>query len=279
MLIFNTYKTREGGFEIRRAFPSQHLSHLDPFLMLDHMGPMQVAAGEKAGVSPHPHRGFETVTLMLEGELEHKDSEGNQGVIKPLEVQWMTAAHGIIHSEFPSLKFQEKGGTLHGLQLWVNLPASDKLNKPRYQALTSEEMPTVQIGANSKLQVIAGQYESHQAKTQIHTPLSYYYVSLAAGDEFVHGLHPDWNHYLYVISGSLMVDGSQVNEAQIAVLDPSDDLQAAVQGGDKAQFILLSGQPIKEPIASYGPFVMNTEEEIYQAIRDYQQGKLGKLEG
>jgi quercetin 2,3-dioxygenase len=277
MLIFNTYKTREGGFEIRRAFPSQHLSHLDPFLMLDHMGPMQVAAGQKAGVSPHPHRGFETVTLMLEGELEHKDSEGNQDVIKPLEVQWMTAAHGIIHSEFPSLTFQKKGGILHGLQLWVNLPSKDKLNKPKYQALTAQQMPTKKFGNASQLQVIAGIYEDLEAKTEIHTPLCYYYIHLQNGDNFTHQLNKDWNSYLYVIAGDINVDGSEVKESQIVVLDPSDDLEVTIKSGEDAQFIFLSGQPINEPIASYGPFVMNTEQEIYQAIKDYQEGKLGKL--
>ncbi len=278
MLTFDTYKTKEGGFQIRRAFPSQQLSHLDPFLMLDHMGPMQVEAGEKAGVSPHPHRGFETVTLMLEGELEHKDSEGNQGVIKPLEVQWMTAAHGIIHSEFPSLKFQEKGGTLHGLQLWVNLPAKDKLSKPKYQTLTASEMPMIKFGNASQLQVIAGVYEGEVAKTQIYTPLSYFYINLTSGDQFTHQLNKDWNNYLYVISGNIIVDGSEINEAQIAVLDPNDKLEVTVKSGESAQFIILAGEPIKEPIASYGPFVMNTEEEIYDAVRDYQAGKLGKLE-
>src|SRR5579872_2543020 len=198
-----------GGFLVHRPFPTETLDHFDPFLLLDRMGPASVRPGEAKGAPDHPHRGFETVTYMLEGESEHKDSHGHHGVIRSGDVQWMTAGAGVIHSEMPSEHFQSTGGRMDGFQLWVNLPRSDKMMKPRYQELPSESIPTVQ-GDGFTVRVIAGESHGASAAIDTRTPILYLHVRLDPNMTFEQPLPEDFNAFAYVIRGEVIVDGQPV---------------------------------------------------------------------
>ena len=279
--VVTAHRQLEGaGFAVYRPFPSTSLEMLDPFLMLDEKEPTDYQPGEAKGAPDHPHRGFETVSYVLQGETEHMDSLGNRGVIRKGDVQWMTAGDGIIHSEMPSRNIQTNGGRVHGFQLWVNLPAIDKRTTPRYQALTADEIPTVN-GDGWKAVVIAGDVLGVQGPAGTHTPICYSHITLEPGGALELQLPADHQIGLYVFEGAGLFGASQtlVNQHQMAIFQPCDGSVhlSTSQPGSVTQILLMAGKPIGEPVARYGPFVMNTEAEVLQAIKDYEAGRMGKI--
>lgn len=264
------------GLVVDRPLPGPELDLLDPFLMLDHFGPDVIRPGDAGGLNPHPHRGFETVTLMLEGSMEHLDSEGNRGVIRPGGVQWMTAARGIVHAEYRSRELTANGGRLQGIQLWVNLPRQYKLHEPGYQDLGADRIATVDV-AGGTVRVIAGQLGEVRGPARTFTPVTVLHVVLRAGGEAGIPFARDWNAGVYVITGSADVSGTPVGERCLAVLDPSEGA-IALRADRDAHLLVLAGAPIGEPVVSWGPFVMTTREEIMQAQRDYALGRMGVLD-
>ena len=273
--IIPSYRSQEGGFQIRRTFPSQGLDMLDPFLLLDYFGPMEVERGTKPGVSDHPHRGFETVTYIVEGEVEHNDSRGNHGVIKPGGIQWMTAGSGIIHSEFPSNELSENGGRLKGFQLWVNLPKHKKMMETNYQDLTAKDLPLLEKD-NYTLRVIGGTYDGITSPATIQSSLLIAHLALKEG-VFEWDVTEGHNAALLVMDGQIeamdTISGktTTILESDLAVIGTN---QIRIQTSKPANIILLSGEPLNEPVARYGPFVMSTMGEIKQALLDYQSGIL-----
>ena len=275
--VVTAHRQREGaGFIVRRPFPSDGFQYADPFVVLDEMGPVVYAPGEAVGAPDHPHRGFETVTYVLEGEMEHEDSAGHRGKLGPGDVQWMTAGRGVVHSEMPSAEMQRRGGRVHGFQLWVNLPKRDKMIAPRYQEIPRARIPeaTTPDGL-AHVRVVAGEALGARAVIETRTPISFLHWTFSPGASVRTQVPREHAAYVYVFEGAVRVDGREVREGQLAVLGEGDsvDFKANVS----AQALLLSGVPLREPIVQYGPFVMNTEREIYQAIEDFQAGRLGGI--
>jgi redox-sensitive bicupin YhaK (pirin superfamily) len=268
------------GFPARSLFSyNSHGQHLSPFLLLDYAGPMKFdPAAQPRGVGQHPHRGFETVTIVYEGEVEHRDSTGAGGKIGPGDVQWMTAASGILHEEFHSHDFTRTGGTLEMVQLWVNLPASDKMSAPGYQTLLDQDIPSVDLpDGGGKVRVIAGEYDGRRGPAHTFTPIDVWDVRLNQGHATEFAVAEGRTLALVVLRGTVLVNGTQVaREAQMVMLDRAgSDVQ--VEANSDATFLLLSGEPIDEPIVGYGPFVMNTQDEISQAMADFNSGKFGQM--
>jgi redox-sensitive bicupin YhaK (pirin superfamily) len=279
--IINSMKTIEGGgFVVNRAFPTQGLSDLDPFQLLDEMGPMDVAPGEAKGAPDHPHRGFETVTYMLEGSFEHKDSEGHFGRLSPGDVQWMTAGSGVIHSEMPGKDFLRTGGRMHGFQLWVNLPKRDKMIKPRYQEIPNSKIP-VGRSADGKVtaKVIAGEALGAKAAIETRTPIMYLHFVLQPGAEVIQPVPADYNAFAYVVKGEgNFGEENFARRGQIVAFDKDgDSISIKTSQGLPLELLLIAGVPLNEPVARYGPFVMNTPEEIDQALEDYRNGRMGQI--
>jgi redox-sensitive bicupin YhaK (pirin superfamily) len=275
--IVTAYRQREGaGFIVRRPFPSATLRHADPFLLLDEMGPVEYGPGEAIGAPDHPHRGFETVTYVLDGEMEHEDSAGHRGRLGAGDVQWMTAGRGIVHSEMPSQTMRQRGGRMHGFQIWVNLPARDKMIAPHYQEIPRLRIPeaATQDGLAS-VRVIAGEALGAKAVIETRTPISFLHWILAPGASLDVPVPPDHAAYVYVFEGAVRVAGREVRDGQLAVLGDGNTVH--FEAGERAQALLLSGVPLRQPVVQYGPFVMNTEREIMQAIEDYQAGRLGEI--
>lgn len=268
------------GFPVRSLFSyHSHGKALSPFLLLDRAGPAEFEPGDHArGVGQHPHRGFETVTIVYEGEVAHRDSTGQGGVIGPGDVQWMSAAAGIMHEEFHSEAFTRAGGTLDMVQLWVNLPARDKMSAPGYQAIRSDSIPKVALpdGAGS-VRLIAGDYAGRQGPARTFSPMNVWDLRLKAGASLALPAVDGWNTAIVVLKGSVRINGQEeAGEAQLVLLDPrGSDLQLETREG--AVLLLLSGEPIDEPIVGYGPFVMNSQEEITQAIDDFNSGRFANI--
>jgi redox-sensitive bicupin YhaK (pirin superfamily) len=264
---------------VRRPLPAPGLSALDPFLLIDEMGPIEYKPGEAVGAPDHPHRGFETVTYVLEGEVVHEDSAGHRGTIKPGGVQWMTAGGGIVHSETPSAAALSSGGRAHGFQIWVNLPARLKMTRPRYQELGAEQIPSAQTAdGRAKVKIIAGEALGVRAAIDTHTPIVYQDWSLEPGADVTLALDPAQRVLVYVFSGSVLVGNAQsaVQDGQLAVLGAGDAVR--LRGtAESARLLLLAGVPLGEPVARYGPFVMNTQSELRQAFEDYQSGRMGEI--
>lgn len=281
--IIQSHRQREGGgFIVRRPFPSAGLSHIDPFLLIDEMGPADYGPGEAIGAPDHPHRGFETVTYMLEGEFEHEDSAGHRGTIRPGDVQWMTAGAGIIHSEMPSRRIREEGGRIHGFQIWVNLPAKLKLTQPRYQEVSASEIPRAKSEDGlAEVRVVAGEAFGASAVINTHTPIIYQDFTMKPGGEFTERYPADHRLLLYVFRGAVEIgdERSKVEDGQLALLGEGESIRARVHGDadEDARFLLLGGVPMNEPVARYGPFVMNTKDELMQAFRDFESGKMGDI--
>ena len=278
--VLSSHRQLEGaGFIVRRPLPAPGLTALDPFLLIDEMGPIEYKPGEAVGAPDHPHRGFETVTYVLEGEVIHEDSAGHRGTIKPGGVQWMTAGGGIVHSETPSAAVLEQGGKAHGFQIWVNLPARLKMTRPRYQELGAEQIPTAKTPDGlASVKVIAGEALGVHAAIATHTPIVYQDWALEPGADVTLELDAAQRALVYVFRGSAKVGdaGSDVKDGQLAVLGAGDAVR--LRGGDEsARLLLLAGVPLGEPVARYGPFVMNTERELMQAFQDYQSGKMGEI--
>ncbi len=266
------------GVAIHRAFPNQQLSELDPFLLLDHMGPMHLKPGEAAGFPDHPHRGFETVTYMLHGEFKHRDSFGHSGVIGPGDVQWMTAGSGLVHSEMPGDSVVKNGGRLEGFQLWVNLLARDKMKAPRYQELSAAHIPVARTADGLvEVKIIAGEAMGQKGAVETQIPIQYLHIKLGAGGKFVQEVPANLAAMLYVFEGSVELDGKKAPQFHLVALGDGEMVELSAQ--QPAELLLLAAEPIGEPIARYGPFVMNTEAEIQQAFKDFRDGKMGRIEG
>ena len=271
-----------GGFVVRRPFPIAGLELVDPFLLLDEMGPATYGPGEAKGAPDHPHRGFETVTYMLEGRFEHEDSAGNRGAIAAGDVQWMTAGSGVVHSEMPSDDIRRRGGRIHGFQVWVNLPARDKMMAPRYQEVPASGIPqTATPDGKADVRVIAGEALGVRAVIDTRTPIVYQDWKLRPGALVEQPLAEGHHALVYVFEGSVEVGSDQrsLRDGELGLLGPGTAVRLAVPSGASAgaRLLLLAGQPLREPVARYGPFVMNTESEIQQAFSDYRSGRFGEI--
>ncbi len=268
------------GFPVRSLFSYDNLGqHLSPFLLLDYAGPAEFApAARPRGVGEHPHRGFETVTIVYQGEIAHRDSVGNAGLIGPGDVQWMTAASGILHEEFHSPRFTRTGGALEMAQLWVNLPARHKMSPPRYQTLVDAAIPRVELadGAGS-VRVIAGNHAGHAGPAATFSALNVWDVRLRAGHDASLPVPAGHSAAIALLRGAVSVNGSRrIDAPQLLVLDRAGD-EVRIDAAADSTLLLLSGEPIPEPIVGYGPFVMNSREEIETAMRDFQHGKFGRM--
>jgi len=281
--VINAKTTLEGeGFLVHRAFPNGNLREFDPFLLLDEMGPIEISSGEAKGAPDHPHRGFETVTYMINGAFEHKDSQGHSGKINAGDVQWMTAGSGVIHSEIPEKEFVQKGGTLHGFQLWVNLPKKYKMIKPHYQELLSNKIPTAQ-NDGIHVKVIAGESMGEKAVIETRTPIIYLHFTLQPHAKIIQRIPKNYNAFAYVINGEGLFGDKQISahKEQIILFNQDGNeiiIKASNELSSPLDVLLIAGIPLGEPVVRYGPFVMNTEDEIKQAILDYNTGKMGKID-
>lgn len=268
------------GFPVRSLFSyNSHGRRISPFLLLDHAGPMDFEPAERPrGVGEHPHRGFETVTIVYSGEVEHRDSTGAGGRIGPGDVQWMTAGSGILHDEFHSREFTRTGGELEMVQLWVNLPAEHKMTDPAYQPLVAADIPNVELpGAAGTLRVIAGEFDGRRGPARTHTPMHVWDLHLKRGASARFELPRGWNALLVVLHGTVGVNVSQVARyGQWVLLDREGD-GVEIESNNEAVVLVLAGEPIEEPIVGYGPFVMNTAEQIREAIGDFDSGRFGGL--
>jgi hypothetical protein len=254
---------------------------MDPFILLDHLGPTDWAPGEAKGAPDHPHRGFETVTYVLDGKLRHRDSLDNTGVLGHGDVQWMTAGAGIVHSEMPHEQILREGGRVHGFQLWVNLPRKDKWVRPRYQDTPAARMPDVALDAgDGSVKVVAGDVQGAASSIQTRIPLTFLHAKLKPGGTFRHAVPKDATLFAYVVEGRGRFgrQGTPAAEGDVVVFEKDgDEALLAAPPDSKLSALLVAGSPIGEPVVQYGPFVMNTHEEIMQAMRDYQAGKMGVI--
>ncbi len=268
------------GFPVRTLLAYSNLGPvIDPFLLLDYAGPMEFSpTSERRGVGEHPHRGFETVTIVYQGEVEHRDSSGGGGRIGPGDVQWMTAASGIVHEEFHGREFARRGGPFEMVQLWVNLPAKDKRAQPGYQGILDQEIPKVNlVGGRGSVRVIAGEFAGAKGPARTFTPIHVWDLRLASHQPTDLPLPDGYTTALVVLRGTLRANGSEpIREAEVALFDRAGE-SLRIDEADDATALLLCGEPIGEPIVGQGPFVMNRPEEIRQAIVDYQSGKMGDL--
>jgi redox-sensitive bicupin YhaK (pirin superfamily) len=260
------------GFPVHSVLDYQRHPELSPFLLLDHAGPFDFPPAEKPrGVGWHPHRGFETVTVVLDGEVDHEDTAGNGGRIGKGDVQWMTAGSGLLHKEMHSDAFTRRGGRFHALQLWVNLPAKSKMTPPRYQTLLARDIPVV-----DSVRVIAGEFHGVQGPAQTFTPVTLLEVRLQEKQSLRLNLRDGFSAGLYVVQGQISANGENAAQGELVVLDRKGD-EAVLDAATDAIVFVMNGAPIDEPVAGYGPFVMNTPREIQQAFADYHAGRLGKI--
>lgn len=273
------------GFQVRRPFPGIDMGLADPFLLLDHLGAVEYAPGEAKGAPWHPHRGFETVTYIMDGALEHHDSTGGGGLITDGATQWMTAGAGILHDEVPPAWLIQKGGLFHGVQLWVNLPRELKWTPPRYQDISGKHVRLLtSFDGGALVRLIAGDLAGHEGPGMTWTPITYAHATISPGARFETGWRKDFNAMVYVLSGEGAVGPERrpIHEGQLAVFDNGDSLviEAANVQESRAPYLdvlVLGGRPIREPIVFHGPFVMNSRNEIYDAIRDYHAGRMGQI--
>lgn len=268
------------GFPVRTIFSYQSLGpHISPFLLLDYAGPTAFSpTDEPRGIDEHPHRGFETVTIVYQGELEHRDSAGNHGRIGPGDVQWMTAASGVVHEEKHTQGFARKGGILEIVQLWVNLPSRFKISPPGYQTLLNNQIPIVNLSdGGGTVRVIAGEFQGMKGPARTFTPVNVWDLRMKPGHGADLSLPNGYTTALFILRGKPLVNSSETATEGELVLFESDGERIKVEAREDATILLLNGEPIDEPIASYGPFVINTQEEIRKAIEDYQSGRMGRI--
>ncbi len=268
------------GFPVRNLFPSNGVAgEVNPFLMLDYAGPRRFEpTNRRRGVGEHPHRGFETVTIAYQGAVDHRDSAGNSGTIYPGDVQWMTAASGVVHEEMHEREFSRNGGVFEMVQLWVNLPKAEKMSKPGYQGIASASIPVADLGGGAFARVIAGELNGVAGPARTFTPVSLFDVRIPAGASVELGLREGHNTAIVLLRGDVEINGATPlqGEARMAALSRSGDA-VSIEAKDASVLLVLGGEPIDEPVASYGPFVMNTEAEIRQAVDDYRAGRMGRL--
>ncbi len=266
-----------GPFQVKQPLPSSDLEGLSPFILLHHAGPQTHAPGSiESRLSPHPHRGFEPVTFLFSGKIHHKDSEGNEGFLQSGDVQWMTAGKGIVHSEGPSAEFAKEGGEMELIQLWVNLPRDYKMTEPKYQDIRKESMPLINENG-FEIRLVAGSYKNQKGPADTFTPLTAMMVYFKKDGETAIEIPNGWNMLIYLLAGSIETNGEVLETYNMGIASQEGgavQLKAISDG----KLLLVAGQPIHEPVASYGPFVMNYPGEIKQAILDYQTGKMGVLE-
>ncbi|MGD9797469.1 MAG: pirin family protein [Acidimicrobiia bacterium] len=268
------------GFPVRRAFAGVDLADLDPFIHMDEMGEVDYAPGEPKGTDWHPHRGFETVTYMIDGTFQHQDSNGGGGLIADGATQWMTAGGGILHIETPPERLVVSGGRFHGIQLWVNLPARDKLVAPRYQSLEADRVTLLSSADGASLvRLIAGDVGGHRGPGATYTPITVAHATVAPGARLEIPWRADFNALAYVLAGEGIAggDGHPVAAGQLVRFGAGDSLVLGAGPARPVEVLLLGGRPIREPVAAYGPFVMNTRDELQQAMDDYQAGRLGRV--
>jgi len=285
--VLTTYSAPQGhwvgdGFPVRSllSYDRMGANNISPFLLLDYAGPAQFPPGtRRRGVGQHPHRGFETVTLVLKGELEHRDSTGSGGLIGEGDVQWMTAGAGIVHEEFHSPEFTHQGGVLEMVQLWVNLPARDKNTPAAYQTLLNENIPAVSLGNHvGNLRVIAGDYDGHTGPARTFTPINMWDLTLEPGADVALNVPEGHTAMVVVLKGTVMANGEDLlHDAEVACFDRHGQ-GFQLESNNDARLLVLTGEPINEPVVGHGPFVMNSEAEIHQAIADFQNGEFGRLQ-
>jgi redox-sensitive bicupin YhaK (pirin superfamily) len=264
------------GLDVLRPFPGPQLDYASPFLMLDHFGPDRIRPGDEGGLNPHPHRGFETVTFLFQGSMEHQDSSGGRGILRPGSVQWMTAGSGIVHAEYREKEFARTGGIIEGVQLWLNLPRKYKMEQPHYQDLQPEGIPVVKV-AGGEVRVVAGEVLGVKGPGVSYTPVIAVRVSLEAGASVELQAPADHNAYLYAVRGSGRAGGAQFGATELVEFRNDGDTVEIV-AVEPLEALFLAGEPIDEPVVSWGPFVMNTREEILQARDDYLAGRMGRLD-
>jgi redox-sensitive bicupin YhaK (pirin superfamily) len=267
------------GFDVTSPMPGPRIRQLSPYLLIDHIGPMQIAPTDTPlGSPPHPHRGFETVTVVYDGYLAHRDTAGHDGTIGPGDVQWMTAGAGLRHAEMYDRDFARRGGTLELLQLWVNMPKADKLVPPNYQELRAANIPSVPVpGGGGKIRVIAGSYGGATSPASTFSPLTLLDLHLAQGADFVLTLPAAYNVGLYVVRGAILVNGDRPAKIQQLVVLGWNSADLQITASEDSLVLVLAGAPIEEPLATYGPFVMNTNAELMAAIADFESGNMGKF--
>jgi redox-sensitive bicupin YhaK (pirin superfamily) len=282
--VVNSIETLEGGgFLVRRPFPKASFSEFDPFLLLDEMGPVELAPGEAKGAPDHPHRGFETVTYLLSGDMEHKDSRGHAGRLRAGDVQWMTAGAGVVHAEMPSREFARDGGRMHAFQLWVNLPKRDKMMKPRYQEIPNSQIPkATSVDGLVTVSVIAGEAMGAKAVIETRTPIIYLHYRIEPGGAATQEVPGAYNAFGYVVEGEGLfgAERERVEDGQMVLFaQDGDEVRIENPADAKAtlEVLLIAGVPLNEPVARYGPFVMNTQAEIRQAFDDYRMGRMGAI--
>ena len=267
-----------GGFLVRRPLPVRGLEQVDPFLLIDEMGPMDHAPGTAAGAPDHPHKGFEVITYLLDGEMEHRDSHGNHGVLTPGSAQYMVGGSGLVHSEMPTDAFQRSGGRRHGFQIWVNLSRADKLLAPRYKDVTAADIPVVEPEPGATARVLAGDVWGVQGPIHTVTPWSYVHLMLAPGASYAQMVPRDWTATIYVFEGTGHIGAREVRRGDYAIFAEDGDGVAILNDGTQTlQALVLAAQPVNEPMVRYGPFVMNTVDEIRQAFEDFQAGRFGAI--
>ena len=273
--IIDSQTTIEGGgFKVRRPFPTQFVDHIDPFLLLDEMGPADYAPREAIGAPSHPHRGFETVTYLMSGAMVHEDSIGTRAVIKPGGVQWMTAGSGVIHSELPTQDMLALGGRMHGFQLWVNLSADRKMIPPRYQGYDADELAQIKLANGGLVKVVAGKVLGAVGPVETTSPMTYAHAAMQENESI--DWTPEATHtaLVHVFEGQVEVNGQRAVAGQMVVFERSAGSVQISTHSSKAQLLILGGEPLNEPVVRYGPFVMNTRQQIVDAVNDYQNGVL-----
>lgn len=264
-----------GSTKVKQPLPTVRVEQISPFLLLHHFGPTTVeAGGDPLDVGPHPHRGFEPVTFLYQGGIRHKDSRGNEGLLQGGDVQWMTAGMGIIHSEKASLDFLRHGGTMEGIQLWVNLPRKHKMVQPNYQDIKAENIPVIE-GIGARLRVVAGNQGGQTGPAKTHTPILALQLSLQPDGFQEIQIPVGFNAFAYVVKGEVQLNENWSYKAEHLLHFKNDGAGIALRGKVESEVLIMAGEPIDEPVAQWGPYVMNTQTEIMQAMRDYQMGKMG----
>lgn len=270
-----------GNIWVKQSLPAGSLNQIDPFLLLHHAGPFEIKPGsnhKKMGVGPHPHRGFEPVSFVFQGSLQHRDSLGNNDILNDGDIQWMTSGKGIIHSERPPKKVTEKGGVQEFIQLWVNIPSQVKMNEPSYQNIRRSDFQELSLDkGKGSLKLIAGEIDKKKGKAKTFTPIIAIKGEFDAGGQRTMNLPKSHNALIYVVRGNLKINGTEDVSTEKMVYFDNDGDSIKIEAIEDSWFLVLTGEPIKEAVATYGPFVMNSNKEIMEAIKDYQDGKMGEL--
>jgi quercetin 2,3-dioxygenase len=267
---------RVGPFRIKNALPTRSLKQVDPFLLIHHMQPYRVKPGEELRIPPHPHAGFEVVTYLLEGEFFHRDSKGHDQVARGGDINWMTSGAGIVHSEGPTAEFLQRGGNVELLQVWINLPSQKKNLPASFAHYSRNTLPVVEKG-NTRIKVLIGSYDDQSSPVKTQTDMFWYHVNAKAGELVTIAMNNEFSSGLYMLSGEIKLLNQTVKAGQLADMEINGD-QLIFSTTEDSSLIVFGGRPIREKVVSYGPFVMNSFEEVQQAIRDYEQGRMGYLE-